>query len=457
MRILKSINPANEKEIMSYKVDSREEIGLILSDSKDAQAIWASSKISLRCSCLEQLSGILKDRSREYAQIMAEEMGKPFSQGLAEVEKCSLLCDYYTDNSEKFLMDQSVKTNYYKSIVSIEPIGLVLGVMPWNFPFWQVFRFALPAITAGNGAILKHASNVQGCANVIEESFLEAGYPNNIFRNLTIPGSDVNEIIENDSIAAVTFTGSTTVGKSVAAKSGHALKKTVLELGGSDPYIILDDANLDYAVSSCISGRLLNAGQSCIAAKRIIVTRKNIINFSKCLENELNKKIVGDPMDEVDMGPMVSIYARNIIHDQVHRSIDSGAVLKMGGSIPDGIGAYYPITLLTEVKPGMAAFDEELFGPVFVLITALNNNHAINLANQTEFGLGAAIFTSDIAKGENIARNNIKSGVCFVNDFVQSDPRLPFGGVKKSGYGRELSLHGMMEFVNMKTIVVNKL
>ena len=328
--------------------------------------------------------------------------------------------------------------------------------MPWNFPFWQVFRFTLPAITSGNGILLKHASNVQGCANAIESCFIEAGYPINIFRNLIIPAGRVKEVIENKAISAVTLTGSTPAGKEVASIAGAVLKKTVLELGGSDPYIILDDANLEQAAVACAIGRLLNAGQSCIAAKRIIVTKKNVLEFINLLESELNSKVVGDPMDDVDVGPMVSIKARDEVHDQVKRSIFSGAILKLGGSIPLEKGAYYPITLLVDVKPGMAAFDEEIFGPVLAVITAKNESHALDLANETEFGLGSAIFTKDIQRGEKIARKKINAGITFINDYVQSDPRLPFGGVKNSGYGRELSSYGMMEFVNIKSIVVNK-
>ena len=456
MKKLISINPASQEVVHTYQVHSSEEIAFILSKAEEAQKVWASSTISFRSSCLEQLSGVLKDKAREYAQLMALEMGKPLEQGVGEVEKCAWLCDYYSEYGEEFLMDKPVETGNTKSFISIEPLGLVLGVMPWNFPFWQVFRFALPAITAGNGAILKHASNVQGCAAAIKVCFKEAGYPDNIFQNLVIPGKKVKQVIEHKAISAVTITGSTSAGKAVAAAAGAVLKKTVLELGGSDPYIILDDANLDQAVSACVAGRLLNAGQSCIAAKRLIVTKKNEIQFIAHLEKELNHKVVGDPMDEVDMGPMVSIAARNEVHDQVQSSIASGASLKMGGIIPNEIGAFYPITLLTDVKPGMVAFDEEIFGPVFTVVTAENEDHILELANWTEFGLGAAVFTADLKRGEEIARNKIRAGACFVNDFVKSDPRLPFGGVKNSGYGRELSIYGMMEFVNVKTIVVNK-
>ena len=329
--------------------------------------------------------------------------------------------------------------------------------MPWNFPFWQVFRFAIPSLVVGNGAILKHASNVQGCAYAIEDCFKDAGYHKNIFKNLCIPGTKVDNVINNNKISAVTLTGSTPAGISVAKKAGENLKKTVLELGGSDPYLIFEDANIDIAVSACIDGRILNAGQSCIAAKRLIITKNNEEDFIEKLKSQLSLKIMGDPIDDVDIGPMVSNDSREEVHEQVMNTIEAGATLHIGGYIPDIEGAYYPITLISGVTPGMPGFDEEIFGPVFSVITANDNNHAITLANKTEFGLGAAIFTKDIKYGEMIAKNQIQSGACFINDFVKSDPRLPFGGVKMSGYGRELSSYGLMEFVNIKTVVVNDL
>lgn len=449
-----SINPAIGEEIQSYPKHSTEEVQFILSQTVDEQSRWQNTSIDFRQSCLEQMAGVIRDRSKEYGIIMSEEMGKPLSQSIAEAEKCAWLCEYYRDMAPEFLSDKSVEIAGQKSLISIQPIGLVLGVMPWNFPFWQVFRFAIPTITAGNGAILKHASNVQGCAKAIEECFKESGFPENIFRNLVIPGREVDEVIKNPAIAAVTLTGSTPAGKSVAKTAGSVLKKTVLELGGSDPYVVLDDADMDVALDACISGRLLNAGQSCIAAKRLIVTENIHDEFLTKLEQKLSEKIMGDPMDDVDMGPMVSIGAREEVHDQVLRSIDEGAELRLGGEIPEDKGAYYPLTLLANVAPGITAFDEEIFGPVFCVIKAKDEEDALTLANRTEFGLGAAVFTEDKMKGEHIAKTQLQAGLCFVNDFVKSDPRLPFGGIKESGYGRELSSFGMMEFVNLKTVVV---
>ena len=449
-----STNPATGGVVHTWPVHSEPEVSYILGQAEDAYQSWKATDLAFRLDCLEQLAGMLRDRAREYGVIMAEEMGKPLVQGIAEAEKCAWLCDYYGENAVSFLEPNEIDTGANNSFVAIEPIGLVLGVMPWNFPFWQVFRFAVPTMTAGNGAILKHASNVQGCANAIESVFLDAGFPENLFRNLSIPGSRVNGVIEHPAIAAVTLTGSTTAGRAVAAKAGECLKKTVLELGGSDPYVILDDADLDQAVAACTAGRMLNAGQSCIAAKRLIVTRKNESEFITSLQRSLELKVMGDPMDEVDLGPMVSINARDELHNQVKRSIDAGATLLIGGEVPDGDGSFYPPTLLTDVKSGMPAFDEELFGPVFVVIIAEHEQEALEFANQTEFGLGSAVFTANIERGKELAKSYLQAGTCFVNDFVKSDPRLPFGGIKASGYGRELSAHGMMEFVNIKTVVV---
>ena len=449
-----SINPATGEKIHSYKKHSSEEIKYILFQAEEEQLRWKNTSLEFRQSCLEQMAGILRDRSREYGIFITQEMGKPLSQSIAEVEKCAWLCDYYRGKAQEMLEDKTVEITGQKSYISIQPIGLVLGVMPWNFPFWQVFRFAIPTITAGNGAILKHASNVQGCAKAIEECFKVSGYPENIFKNLSISRIEVDEVIKNQSIAAVTLTGGISAGKSVAKAAGSVLKKTVLELGGSDPYVVLEDADLDIALDACISGRLINAGQSCIAAKRLIVTESIHDEYLMRLERKLCEKIVGDPMDDVDMGPMVSVTARDKLHSQILKAVHEGAELKLGGEIPKDDGAYYPLTLLSNVAPGNTVFDQEIFGPVFCVIKAKNEKEALSLANQTEFGLGAAVFTNDKIKGEHIAKTQLQAGLCFVNDFVKSDPRLPFGGIKESGYGRELASYGMMEFVNLKTVVV---
>ena len=328
--------------------------------------------------------------------------------------------------------------------------------MPWNFPFWQVFRFAAPAMIAGNVALLKHASNVQGCADAIEGLFLEAGYPQNVFRNLTIGSSKVAEVIENSMVKAVTLTGSTPAGKAVARTAASVLKKTVLELGGSDPYVVLKDANLDQAVAACVTGRLLNSGQSCIAAKRFIVDESIRSEFEEKIVKAMEKEIVGNPFeDSSTVGPMVNHVAKDELAGQVESSLNSGARLLYKSKIPDtDQSAYHPVIVLTDVKPGMPAFDEELFGPVASIISAKDEEEALALANQTPFGLGAAVFTSDMEKGRIIVESKLEAGAGFVNDYVRSDPRLPFGGVKESGYGNELSPYGILEFVNIKTIYI---
>ena len=451
---LKSINPKNNLNIKFWDVLSKNEINLIIKNTSDAQLSWSNTSLNLKLNLINELAHILKNNIKDISILMADEMGKPISQGELEINKCAWLCEYYIKNAKKMLSNENIETDFYKSYVSLQPIGLVLGIMPWNFPFWQVFRFALPSLIVGNGILLKHASNVQGCASAIDGFFDDAGFPENIFNNLQIPNEMVAKVIESDRIAGVAVTGSTLTGRAVAKKAGEFLKKIVLELGGNDPYIVLNDANIDSAVEACVQGRLLNTGQSCISAKRLIITKKNIEVFTKKIVTLLEKKIIGDPYDNVDLGPLVSISARNKVHEMVLDSIESGAKLILGGNIPDNEGAYYPITVLADVKPKMPAFDEEIFGPVFSIIQAENDDEAIDLANKSKFGLGAAVFTNDIKKGEKIANEKLQSGLCFVNDYVKSDPRLPFGGIKMSGYGRELSSYGLKEFVNIKTVVV---
>tara|TARA_B100001179_G_C18580240_1_gene399567 strand:- start:497 stop:1714 length:1218 start_codon:yes stop_codon:yes gene_type:complete len=404
---------------------------------------------------MRDLAELLKQKKEKLGALMTQEMGKPIKQSIAEAEKCAWVCEYYADNAERFLSKKEISTDSKKSFISFQPIGLVLAIMPWNFPFWQVFRFASPTLMAGNVGILKHASNVQGCAKQIEKLFLEAGFPEYAFSNLVIGSNKVSNVINNPLVRAITLTGSTPAGKSVASHAGSLLKKTVLELGGNDPYIILEDADLNNAVESCIAGRMLNTGQSCIAAKRFIVVKARLDEFIDKVEQKINNMKMGDPLDSnIDIGPMVNTDARDELHQQVLMSIEKGAKLISGGKIPESDGSFYPPTLLTNVEPGMSAFDDELFGPVAVIISAKDQAHAIDLANKTNYGLGAAIFTADLDKGEKIAINELEAGSCFVNDFVKSDPRLPFGGIKESGYGRELSEFGILEFVNIKSVVI---
>ena len=453
--VLKSINPANGQEIASYKEMTLEEVGAIIADVDSAYHEWRNTSFDHRATLLRRASELLQNRKEDLGRLMTLEMGKPYTQALAEVTKCATVCEYYADNAERILADQIIETDASKSYVAYRPIGIVFAVMPWNFPFWQVLRFAAPALMAGNVGILKHASNVQGCAKEIEKIFHDAGFPKNVFRILVISSKYVKDVINNPLVKAVTLTGSTPAGKAVASQAGNVLKKTVLELGGSDPYIILEDADLDQAITACMIGRFLNTGQSCIAAKRFIVVESILDEFrGKILQAMKNQKW-GDPFDEdVNIGPMVNIWSRNEVHEQVIASIEKGAELLVGGEVPDVEGAFYPATLLDNVKPGMPAFDDEIFGPVASIIPVKDEAEAIKLANQTPFGLGGAVFTRDVEKGERIAANEIEAGCCFVNDFVRSDPRLPFGGIKESGYGRELSEMGIREFTNMKTVYI---
>lgn len=451
--MLTSINPANYKKIKSYAEMPDEEISKVISQTDEAFKSWKETSFAHRSKLMHNAASILRNNSEEYSLLMTTEMGKPIVQSRAEVEKCAWVCDYYADNAEKFLTDEFIKTEASKSFVSYQPLGVILAVMPWNFPFWQVFRFAAPNLMAGNAGLLKHASNVSGCALAIEDVFRKAGFPENLFRTILVSSKNASQVISNKKVQAVTLTGSVPAGKAVASLAGSLIKKTVLELGGSDPYIILEDADLEKAAMSCVTSRLINAGQSCIAAKRFIIVESVYDQFEKLYLDFMSKKKMGDPLDEInDLGPQASLQLRDELHDQVVRSIEQGAELILGGKIPELNGAYYPPTILKNVKPGMAAFDEELFGPVAALINAKDEDDAIELANKGVFGLGAAVFTNDIKRGERIAKEKLNAGCCFVNDFVKSDPRLPFGGIKESGYGRELSTFGIKEFVNIKTV-----
>ena len=453
--MLKSVNPANLQLINSYKSMQPAEVDNIIELTNDAFESWRELSFIVRAKLMVNAAAVLKSKKEKYSELMTLEMGKPIAQSRAEIEKCAWVCEYYAENSEKFLADELVKTDASKSFVTFQPLGIVLAVMPWNFPFWQVFRFAAPALMAGNAGILKHASNVSGCALAIEEVFNEAGVPENIFRTILVPSSQMEDVIKNKNIKAVTLTGSVPAGKSVAKIAGSVLKKTVMELGGSDPYIILEDANLESASETCVNARLINGGQSCIAAKRFIVVEKVYNHFEKLFVEKMKSKKMGDPFDESNhIGPQASVQLRDELHQQVEKSIKLGAKLILGGKIPDINGAFYPPTVLSNVKKGMPAYDEELFGPVATLIKAKDEDEAIKIANDMIFGLGSAIFTSDIKHGEKFAREKIEAGSCFVNTFVKSDPRLPFGGIKESGYGRELSTFGIREFVNIKTVYI---
>ncbi len=453
---LVAINPADGSIIQSYDETPDQAVEEGIRAAHQAHMAWRGTSFAYRKELMVQAGAILRERAREFGELMTLEMGKPVSGGVAEAEKCAWVCEYYAENAEAFLADQEVETDAGRSFVTFQPIGVVLAVMPWNFPFWQVFRFAAPNLMAGNAGILKHASNVPGCALAIEEVFRQAGFPPDLFRTFLIPGSRVDGVIENPLVRAVTLTGSTPAGKAVARKAGEFLKKTVLELGGSDPYVILEDADLDAAASVCATARLINSGQSCIAAKRFIVVEAVREAFEEKFLAALKAAKVGDPMEEDTMvGPQARADLRDELHDQVVRSVAAGARCLLGGEIPSGPGAFYPTTLLTDIGPGMPAYQEELFGPVAALIPVKDEAEALAVANDSIFGLGAAVFTRNLEKGTRIAREELQAGACFVNAFVRSDPRLPFGGVKESGYGRELSPFGIMEFVNIKTVWVD--
>ncbi|TAJ15144.1 NAD-dependent succinate-semialdehyde dehydrogenase [Marinilabiliaceae bacterium JC017] len=452
---LKSINPVNGEIIREYPQHQSDEIKNILEGSAKAYFHWKKTPLPIRSELLKKTALLLREKKEGLAFNITIEMGKSIKEAKGEIEKCAAVCDYYADNGPTFLERENIPTEASMSYACFQPIGPILAIMPWNFPFWQVFRFAAPALMAGNTAILKHASNVPACASAIENIFKEAGFPENTFKTLLVSHSKVEHLITDKRIKAITLTGSTPAGKAVAAIAGKHLKKVVLELGGSDPYLILEDADIKQAVEACVSGRLLNAGQSCIGAKRFIVVEKKYKTFEEQFVERMRQAQTGDPFNEtIDYGPLARHNLREDLHLQVVNSINKGAQLVTGGVIPEGAGAFYPPTVLTNVTPGMPAYNEELFGPVAALIKAKDEAEGIAIANDTHFGLGAAIFTSDTERGRLIAEKEIEAGCCFVNDFVRSDPRLPFGGIKESGYGRELSHYGMKEFLNIKTVYV---
>ncbi len=453
--MLTSINPTNETILEQYPEHSPEEINSIIDSTADAWKEWVLTDFRTRAAIMQRVAGLLRSNSEIYAQLITTEMGKPIRQSRAEVIKCASVCDYYADHAAAFLANEEVATEASSSYISYRPLGVVFAVMPWNFPFWQVFRFAAPALMAGNAALLKHASNVTGAAMAIEEIFRRAGVPDNLFRALKVSGKKSAAILEHPDVKAVTLTGSVDAGRAVASKAGSMLKKSVMELGGSDPYLILEDADLDTAVPLCVDSRLINNGQSCIAAKRFIVARPIRQAFEERFTAAMASKIMGDPMlENTELGPQALTNLRDELNAQVTRSIHMGARCLLGGNVPAKTGAWYPATVLTNVAPGMPAYDEELFGPVAAIIEARDEAEAIRIANNTPFGLGAAVFTSDIEKGRNIAEKAINAGCCFVNDAVKSDPRLPFGGIGNSGYGRELSYIGIREFTNIKTVYI---
>ncbi|SCW50693.1 succinate-semialdehyde dehydrogenase / glutarate-semialdehyde dehydrogenase [Rhizobium mongolense subsp. loessense] len=450
--MITSINPANGDQIATYELHDDAYIDRALASAASAQKRWRRVPIEERVGLLVSMAKSLRSGKAKYAAMVTREMGKPIAEAEAEIEKCAYNCDFYAEHAPEYLADEVVPSNATESVVAFDPLGVVLAIMPWNYPFWQFFRFAAPAFAAGNGAILKHANNVPECALAIEEIMREAGCPEGLFSTLLIEPSKVAAIIEDDRIAAVTLTGSTEVGAIVASQSGKALKKQVLELGGSDPFIVLADADLEEAAKVAVKARYINVGQSCVNAKRFIVEEVVADRFVELFCEGVAALKIGDPMErDTNIGPMARKNLLSTLHNQVERTIASGATLKAGGKPLDLDGFYYPPTVLDDVTPEMTAFREETFGPVAAVIRARDAEHAIALANDTEFGLGSALWTRDVERGKRLARD-IEAGAVFINGMTASDPRYPFGGIKRSGYGRELGVYGIREFVNIKTV-----
>jgi succinate-semialdehyde dehydrogenase/glutarate-semialdehyde dehydrogenase len=456
--MVKTINPATGEPGRSYPETTLDDARAAAAAARAAFEAWRRTPFAERSARMREAAAVLRRRSDEYAVLMTEEMGKTLADGRAEVEKCAFQCDWFADHAEEYLARQPVDIGGPEAFVTFNPVGVVLAVMPWNFPFWQVFRFAAPALMAGNAALLKHASNVPGCALAIEGVFHEAGFPRDLFKTLLLPSSEVKALIEDDHVAAVTLTGSVAAGRSVATAAGGVIKKCVLELGGSDAYVVLEDADVGAAAKVCAAARMVNGGQSCIAGKRFIVIRQILDAFERAMVEEMRGFEMGDPRDEgTKLGPMQSVEARDHIHAQVTASVARGARLLLGGQIPDRPGAWYPATVLADVAPGQPAHDEEVFGPVAAIIAANDEADAVRIANASEYGLGSGVITGDVDRGRRIAAQELEAGLSFVNENVRSDPRMPFGGVKHSGYGRECAAFGIREFTNIKSVHVRPL
>ena len=449
---IQTLNPATGEVVKTFNALTADEINDKLDAAHRAAATWAAAPIAERTKVLRRAAELLEERKADYGRVMTLEMGKTLKSATEEAAKCAVACRYYADNAERFLADQAVEMDGERSYVAFQPIGVVLAVMPWNFPFWQVIRFAAPAIAAGNVGLLKHSSNVPQCALALEQLFIEAGAPGGVFQTLLIGSEPVAGILADDRVAAATLTGSEGAGSSVASNAGKAIKKTVMELGGSDPFIVMPSADFDKAVETAVNARTINNGQSCIAAKRFIVHEAIADRFTERFVARMKELVVGDPMDAAtNIGPLAMKQIRDDLDDQVKRSVASGAKVLLGGKARDGNGWYYEPTVLGDVSAESPAFREETFGPLAAIIRARDLDHAIALANDSRFGLGAAAWTRDEREIERFARD-LQSGQVFINGMVASDPRFPFGGVKKSGYGRELGAFGMHEFVNIKTV-----
>ncbi len=455
-RALESVDPTTGERLREWPEASDAELARALERAHAASERWARASFGERGRALRAAAGLLRERAPSLALLMAEEMGKPLAQGRAEAEKCAATCEFFAAHGERFLEPEPAEPQAAgaREYVAFQPLGVVLAIMPWNFPFWQVFRFAAPALMAGNAALVKHAENVQGCARAIEELSREAGFPAGLLQAPALGVERVPALIRDPRVRAVTLTGSTRAGRAVGELAGAALKKCVLELGGSDPYLVLADADLELAAKTCVASRLINGGQSCIAAKRFIAVEPVCAEFTERVVGLMRARRYGDPRADPDLGPLARADLRENLHAQLQRSVARGARLVLGGEPPAGRGWFYPPTVLVDVRPGTSAFDEETFGPLAAIVSARDEEQALELANASAYGLGAALFTQDVERGERLARERLHAGAVFVNDFVRSDPRLPFGGIKDSGFGRELSAFGMREFVNVKSVVV---
>jgi succinate-semialdehyde dehydrogenase/glutarate-semialdehyde dehydrogenase len=451
---IESINPATGELMEVFDEWTAEVTAGVVGKVHEAFLTWRQVPFARRAELMRKAAAVLRANKDEYARVMALEMGKPVSDGRGEVEKCAWVCDYYAEHAEGMLADEPAQSDGARAYVAFRPIGAVLAVMPWNFPFWQVFRFAAPALMAGNTGLLKHSSNVPRSALAIEEVFRKAGFPDNVFRTLMIGSRQVEAVIEHPLVAAVTLTGSDIAGRKVAAAAGRALKKTVMELGGSDPFVVLADADLEEAARVGAKARCINSGQSCIAAKRFIIEEAVYDAWLERFTAAMAALVVGDPLAEAtQVGPQAREDLMRELHGQVEASVAKGAKVLLGGAPLERKGYFYPPTILAEVRPGMPAYHEEFFGPVASVIRVRDAEEAVAVANATPFGLGGSVWTRDAARGEAVAAR-IEAGAVFVNGLVKSDPRLPFGGVKTSGYGRELSHYGIKEFVNIQTVWV---
>lgn len=452
---IQSTNPATEQVNKEFEIYSKEQVNGICRNSQKAFVEWRALDLSSRKEYLLKLSSVLKEKSKEYGKIITVEMGKPLKQSVSEVEKCAWAAEVYAQNAEKWLEDEPVDTGLKKSFIAHEPLGVILSVMPWNFPFWQAMRFAIPALTVGNCSVLRHSNTVPMSALAIEESFGLAGFPENVFRTIITDHDEVKRLIRSPLIDGVSLTGSVDAGRNIGGLAGKNIKKFVLELGGSDPFIVLDDADIELSCKGATDGRLVNSGQSCICSKRFIVVKKVADQFTRGFTKLMESQRVGDPMDmNTDVGPLANRQQLEKLESQVRASVEEGATIATGGKRVEGRGFFYKPTVMTNVKSNMTVAKEEVFGPVAPIIVVRNEKEALRVANNSKFGLGGSVWTRDIERGERFARE-IEAGIIYVNSIVKSDPRVPFGGVKQSGIGRELSRYGLLEFTNTKSILIS--